>query len=64
MVKINGHEENAAGMTIEEYLKKTDYDPKRIAIERNGELIPKAEYSNTILNDGDSVEIVSFVGGG
>lgn len=64
MLKINGHEENATGLTIEEYLKKTDYDPKRIAIERNGEIIPKAEYSNTILNDGDSVEIVSFVGGG
>lgn len=65
MIKINGHEVNdVVGMTIEEYLKKTDYDPKRIAIERNGEIIPKTQYSNTILNDGDSVEIVSFVGGG
>lgn len=65
MIKINGHEVNdVVGMTIEEYLKITDYDPKRIAIERNGEIIPKTQYSNTILNDGDSVEIVSFVGGG
>lgn len=64
MVKINGHDENAAGMTIEEYLKNTDYDPKRIAIERNGEIIPKATYANVVLQDGDSVEIVSFVGGG
>lgn len=64
MVKINGHDENAAGMTIEEYLKNTDYDPKRIAIERNGEIIPKATYANFVLQDGDSVEIVSFVGGG
>ena len=64
MVKINGHDENAAGMTIEEYLKNTDYDPKRIAIERNGEIIPKATYANVVLQDGDSLEIVSFVGGG
>ncbi|MGN0587955.1 MAG: sulfur carrier protein ThiS [Ruminiclostridium sp.] len=64
MVKINGRDENAAGMTIEEYLKKTDYDPKRIAVERNGEIVPKATYNNVTLCDGDSVEIVSFVGGG
>lgn len=64
MVKINGHDENAAGMTIEEYLKNTDYDPKRIAIERNEEIIPKSAYGAVVLNDGDSVEIVSFVGGG
>lgn len=64
MVKINGRDENAAGITIQEYLKKTDYDPKRIAIERNGEIVPKATYNTVTLNDGDSVEIVSFVGGG
>lgn len=64
MVKINGRDENAAGITIEEYLKKTDYDPKRVAVERNGEIVPKATYSSVVLSDGDSVEIVSFVGGG
>lgn len=64
MVKINGRDENAAGMTIEEYLKNTDYDPKRIAVERNDEIVPKASYGSVVLSDGDSVEIVSFVGGG
>lgn len=64
MVKINGEPVKADGMTVEEYLKTTDYDPVRIAIEINGDIIPKAMYSQTVIHDGDSVEIVSFVGGG
>jgi thiS: thiamine biosynthesis protein ThiS len=31
---------------------------------KNGEIVPKAEYSDTVLKNGDSIEIVSFVGGG
>jgi len=64
MVKINGEELNIAGKTITEYLAATNYDPKRIAVERNGDIVPKAKYSETVLQDGDSLEIVSFVGGG
>ena len=64
MVKINGEELNVAGKTVTEYLATTNYDSKRIAIERNGEIIPKSQYGETVLKDGDSVEVVSFVGGG
>ena len=64
MVKINGAEYDAAGKTIAEFLETTDYNPLRIAVERNGEIIPKATYAETVLQDGDSVEIVNFVGGG
>ena len=64
MVKINGEELNMAGKTIAEYLAATNYDPKRIAVERNGDIVPKAKYGETILQDGDNIEIVSFVGGG
>ena len=64
MVKINGTEYDAAGKTIAEYLETTDYNPLRIAVERNGEIVPKATYAETVLQDGDSVEIVNFVGGG
>lgn len=64
MVKINGKELDVAGKTIAEYLATTNYDPKRIAVERNGDIVPKAQYSETVLKDGDSVEVVSFVGGG
>ena len=64
MVKINGKELNVAGKTLSEYLATTNYDPKRIAVERNGDIVPKARYGETLLQDGDSVEVVSFVGGG
>lgn len=64
MVKINGSELNVAGQTVTEYLATTNYDPKRIAIECNGDIVPKAQYGYKKLQDGDCVEIVSFVGGG
>lgn len=64
MVKINGEDLNIAGTTLTEYLATTDYNPKRIAVERNGNIVPKAQYDETVLQDGDSLEIVSFVGGG
>jgi sulfur carrier protein len=64
MVKVNGTELDIAGKTVAEYLAATDYDPQRIAVERNGDIVFKAEYAVTVLEDGDSLEIVSFVGGG
>lgn len=64
MVKINGEELNIAGKTVAEYLATTNYDSKRIAIECNGEIVPKVQYGEKVLKDGDNVEVVSFVGGG
>ena len=64
MVKINGKELNIAGKTVAEYLATTNYESKRIAVECNGDIVPKAQYGETVLKDGDSVEVVSFVGGG
>ena len=64
MVKVNGTELDIAGKTIEQYLATTKYDIKRIAVERNGDIVPKAQYGETVLRDGDSLEVVSFVGGG
>ena len=64
MVQINGTLCDAAGKTLAEYLETTDYDPKRIAVEHNSAIVPKARYGETVLRDGDVVEVVSFVGGG
>ena len=64
MVKINGEELNIAGKTVAENLATTNYDSKRIAVECNCDIVPKAQYGETVLKDGDSVEVVSFVGGG
>ena len=64
MVKINGNTLHLEGISLSQYLKSADYHPKRIAVERNGEIIPKSKYEETLLSDGDVLEIVSFVGGG
>ena len=64
MVKVNGESLDIAGKTLAEYLSTTSYDAKRIAVERNGDIVPKAQYDKAVLQDGDSIEIVSFVGGG
>lgn len=64
MVKINGVLQPAAGKTVAEFIADTEYNAARIAVEINGEIVPKSEYAVRTLADGDSVEIVSFVGGG
>ncbi|MBQ8134204.1 MAG: sulfur carrier protein ThiS [Clostridia bacterium] len=64
MVKINGNELDVSGKTIAQYLSETNYSISRIAVERNGEIVPKSQYDAVVLEDGDTIEIVSFVGGG
>ena len=64
MVKINGELFDVAGISVKAYLLDSGYDLMRVAVELNGEILPKSQYENTYLNDDDSVEVVSFVGGG
>ncbi|MBO5274999.1 MAG: sulfur carrier protein ThiS [Clostridia bacterium] len=64
MVTVNGRALDLSGKTVAEYLSTTNYDIKRIAVERNGDIVPKAKYGEIVLCDGDSLEVVSFVGGG
>ena len=64
MVKINGEYLDISGKTISEYLISAGYDAKRVAVELNGDIVPKAKYSEIMLKDEDTVEVVSFVGGG
>jgi len=64
MIKINGIFHEAAGKTLAEYLAGTSYNPKRIVVEWNGVIVTKEQYEKTVLQNGDVVEVVSFVGGG
>lgn len=47
-----------------QYLEENSISPQRIAVELNEEILSKANYADTVLKDGDVVEIVNFVGGG
>ncbi len=64
MVTIKGKQEPAAGMTILAYLEQAGYTPERVVVEKNPEIIPRESLDNTLLEEGDSVEILRFVGGG
>ncbi len=64
MVKVNGENVDIAGKTIAAYLAMTEYDSKRVAVERNGDIVPKSQYDSCILKEDDVIEVVSFVGGG
>lgn len=64
MVRINGEELDIAGKTVAQLLSESGYDVRRVAVELNGDILPKSKFDSTVIQDGDSVEIVSFVGGG
>ena len=49
--------------TLFDFLTAHQFDCRVIAVERNGKIVPKAEYGNTRLSDADTLEIVRFVGG-
>jgi len=64
-MKVNGkHTEFAYPITVSELIAGSAYREDRVAVELNGKIVPRTKYSETMLNDGDSVEIVGFVGGG
>ncbi|GHT84745.1 thiamine biosynthesis protein ThiS [Betaproteobacteria bacterium] len=53
-----------AGLTVLALLEQRGLNGKRLAVERNGEIVPRAHYADTALADGDRLEIVIAVGGG
>ena len=65
MITVNGKEVALTGpLSVADYLEQNNYQIKRIAVEMNGNILPKYSYSDTMLKDGDRLEVVSFVGGG
>ena len=64
-IQLNGDSyEVNYGTNLNELLNKLKIQKNKVAIEVNGEIIEKNKYLNLILNKGDKVEIVQFIGGG
>ena len=63
-ISCNGEDKKVAAQNIEQLITELNLGEKKVAVELNQEIIPRASYSTTSLSDGDSVEIVHFVGGG
>jgi sulfur carrier protein len=64
-VQVNGEpRELPAGSTIAALLGALGLGDRPVAVERNAEIVPRAQHANTQLADGDALEVVQFVGGG
>ena len=64
-VRINGEERRVAGgISVAALIAKLGLDAKRVAIERNLEIVPRSTFAEVEVADGDQYEIVHFVGGG
>jgi thiamine biosynthesis protein ThiS len=64
-IRLNGDPFEIAGpLSISTLLADLKIDPRRVAVEHNLDVIKRARYDTTMINEGDEVEIVNFVGGG
>ena len=64
MVKINGEDKELAGRKLLEYLLEAGFEPERVVVERNLEIIPKDRLGDILIRDEDVIEVLIFVGGG
>jgi sulfur carrier protein len=64
-VLISGEtEEISPGITVGDYLKSQDINPRSVAVEINLAIIPRDSYDTTVIHEGDKIEVVMFMGGG
>ncbi|MBK5910288.1 thiamine biosynthesis protein ThiS [Rhodothalassium salexigens] len=64
-VTVNGEPRRfEAPMTVDRLLDTLGLDPAKVAFERNREIVPKSAYGDTLVGEGDQVEVVHFIGGG
>ena len=65
VVTVNGAARRfEAPLDVASLLQKLEMAGKKVAVERNGEIVPKSAHARTLIGDGDQLEIVVAVGGG
>ncbi|MGB7373582.1 sulfur carrier protein ThiS [Pontixanthobacter sp.] len=63
-ITVNGDMRRTAAATIAALVTELALDPAKVAVERNGDIVPRSTLADAPLSDGDTLEIVHFVGGG
>ncbi|MGE5500549.1 MAG: sulfur carrier protein ThiS [Ignavibacteriales bacterium] len=64
-ISVNGEERRFEGVTdVAGLVAHLGLDTRKVAVERNLEIVPRSAYAATQLTDGDRIEIVTFIGGG
>lgn len=65
MITVNGaNKPGYQNKTISTLLELEGYKPETVVVERNGHIVKRESYGSTVLRSGDTVEVVTFVGGG
>ncbi len=65
VINVNGEKRKIAeGLTIAQLLEELNIRPGRVVIELNRDIVSREAYGSAILKEGDTLEIVHFVGGG
>lgn len=63
-IQINGEKRDVTAATILALVEELSFDPRKVAVERNLEIVPRSLHAETPIHDGDRIELVQFVGGG
>lgn len=64
-LSLNGESKtHEAPLSVAALLELLGLDTRKVAVERNEEIVPRSDYDQTLLQDGDQLEIVHFIGGG
>ncbi|MCH8323148.1 MAG: sulfur carrier protein ThiS [Proteobacteria bacterium] len=64
-ITINGEKKNTGeGLSVRQFLASLGLDDKKVALERNREIVPKSAFDKVVIKPGDELEIVHFIGGG
>jgi sulfur carrier protein len=63
-VTVNGAPRAVRASNVSELLAELGLDTRKVAVERNLEIVPRSTYAATGLAEGDQLEIVHFIGGG
>ena len=64
-IQLNGElHEIPEALAVSALLDQLEIDPRRVAVEHNSVILKRAKYDSTLIQEGDEVEIVNFVGGG
>ena len=63
-IRFNGEPRETVSSSVQEFLRELQLEGRPIAVELNRAIVPRAAYQETVLKDGDAIEIVQFVGGG
>ena len=64
-IQLNGEPyELADGASVADLIERLELAGRRVAVERNLDIVPRSQYASTVLNEGDQLEVVHAIGGG